>query len=153
MAAIAAAPHQSGHDAVAARYRNVDPVYFETRDLRLTGFVLFLLSDCILFSSFIFAYVYLRNSVPTWPPFLNGHQLPWFDTSYAAVNSVVLFGSGVTMHFALENWKHLNPQKFYWWLAATIFLGLAFLGGQVHEWSGVFATGLTWTNSTMGSSF
>ncbi|MBV8601286.1 MAG: heme-copper oxidase subunit III [Candidatus Eremiobacteraeota bacterium] len=145
--------HLTGHDAVAARYRNVDPVYFETRDLRLTGFVLFLLSDCILFSSFIFAYVYLRNSAPAWPPFLNGTQLPWFDTSFAAVNSVVLFGSGVTMHFALENWKHLHRQKFFYWLIATIVLGLGFLGGQAHEWSGVFATVLTWSNSTMGASF
>ena len=54
-----------GHEAVAARYNAVDPVYWETRDIRLTGFVLVLLSDCILFSSFIFAYVYLRTSAPT----------------------------------------------------------------------------------------
>ena len=152
MAAIGA-QHLSGHDEVAARYRNVDPVYFETRDLRLTGFVLFLLSDCILFGSFIFAYVYLRNSAPTWPPYLNGHQLPWFDTSFAALNSVVLFGSGVTMHFALENWKHLNKQKFYSWLIATIVLGAGFLLGQAHEWSGVLGSGLTWSNSTMGAAF
>ena len=150
---MAAAVGHSHHDAVAARYRDVDPVYFETRDIRLTGFVLFLFSDCILFSSFIFAYVYLRNSAPAWPPFLNGHQLPWFDTAYAAVNSVVLFGSGVTMHFALENWKNLNRRKFYYWIFATIILGLAFLGGQAHEWAGVLGTGLTWSNSTMGAAF
>ena len=76
--------HLDGHQAVAARYRDVDPVYAETRDLRLLGFVLFLLSDCVLFSAFIFAYVYLRTSAPAWPPFLGGHQLPWFDTSFAA---------------------------------------------------------------------
>jgi len=148
-----AAAHLDGHAAVRERYNDVDPVYKEVRDLRLTGFVLFLLSDCILFASFIFAYVYSRDAAPIWPPFLNGHQLPWFDTSFAAVNSVILFGSGVTMHFALENWKHLNKQKFYMWLVATIVLGLGFLGGQAHEWTGVFATGLTWNNSTMGASF
>lgn len=150
---MATAVAESRHEAVAARYRDVDPVYYETRDIRLTGFVLFLLSDCILFSSFIFAYVYLRDSAPAWPPFLNGHQLPWFDTSFAAVNSVVLFGSGVTMHFALENWKNLNRRRFYYWIFATIFLGFAFLGGQAHEWSGVLGSGLTWTNSTMGLAF
>lgn len=153
MAAIASASHQTGHDAVAARYRDVDPTYFETRDLRLTGFVLFLLSDCILFGSLIFAYVYLRDSAPTWPPILNGHQLSWFDTSFAAFNSIVLFGSGVTMHFALENWKHLNRQKFFFWLIATIVLGLGFLAGQAHEWSGVLASGITWSNTTMGTTF
>ena len=139
--------------AVEARYNDVDAVYHETRDLRLLVFVFFLISDCILFSSFIFAYVYLRTSAPTWPPFVDGHQLPWFDTSYAALNSVILFGSGVTMHYALENWKHLNKQGFYAWLVATIVLGLAFLGGQAHEWTGVLQAGVTWPGSTMGASF
>jgi len=146
----AAVQHLSGHEAIAARYHDVDPVYGETRDLRLLGFVFFLLSDCILFSSFIFAYVYLRISAPAWPPFLNGHQLPWFDTSFAAMNSIVLFGSGVTMHFALENWKHLNKAKFNGWLIATIVLGIGFLLGQAHEYSVV---GISWTGTTMGASF
>lgn len=139
-----------GHDAVAARYNDVDPVYGETRDIRLLGLVLLLLSDCILFSSFIFAYVFLRTSAPTWPPVVDGHQLPWFDTSFAAMNSIVLFGSGVTMHFALENWKHLNRGKFNAWLAATIVLGIGFLLGQAHEYSVV---GISWAGSTMGASF
>ncbi|MGP6159464.1 MAG: heme-copper oxidase subunit III [Vulcanimicrobiaceae bacterium] len=135
---------------VEARYNDVDPVYFETRDMRLLGFLFFLVSDCILFSSFIFAYMYLRVSAPVWPPFVDGHQLPWFDTSFAALNSVVLFGSGVTMHFALENWKHLNKQKFNAWLIATIVLGIGFLLGQAHEYRSV---AVTWSGSTMGASF
>ena len=133
--ATSALGHLGGHDAVAERYNDVDPVYGETRDIRLVGFVLFLFSDCILFSAFIFSYVFLRLQAPTWPPLVGGHQLPWFDTGFAAVNSIVLFGSGVTMHFALENWKHLNKAKFNGWLIATIVLGLGFLGGQAHEWS------------------
>ena len=142
------------HQAVVARYNDVDKVYWETRDIRLLGFVFFLISDCILFSSFIFAYVYLRVSAPAWPPFVSGHQLPWFDTSFAAVNSIVLFGSGVTMHFALENWKHLNRRKFYMWLLATIALGTGFLLGQAYEWTGVIVnSGLDWRTSTMGAAF
>ena len=148
MAAVAA--HLGGHEAVAARYDDVDPVYAETRDIRLLGFVFILLADCILFSSFIFAYVFLRISAPTWPPFVDGHRLPWFDTSFAAMNSIVLFGSGVTMHFALENWKHLNKAKFNGWLIATIVLGIGFLLGQAHEYSVV---GISWAGSTMGASF
>src|ERR1700761_2975873 len=89
-----------GHDAVAARYADVDPVYAETRDPRLLGFM--------------------------------------------------LFGSGVTMHFALENWKHLNKARFNGWLIATIVLGAGFLLGQAHEYSVV---GISWAGSTMGASF
>lgn len=148
-----AAVHLGGHEGVVARYHDVDPVYAETRDIRLTGFVLILLSDCILFSSFIFAYVFLRTQAPTWPPIVSGHQLPWPPTAFAAFNSIVLFGSGVTMHFALENWKHLNKERFFGWLIATIVLGVGFLAGQYHEYSVLLGEGITWPGSTMGASF
>src|SRR5579875_2750540 len=101
--AVAHADHHDGHD---------DIIYRETRDMRLMGFVLFLVSDVVLFSSYIFAYIYLRDSVPVWPPNVGGHQLPRLDTAFAAFNSVVLFGSGVTMHWALEHWKHGNRGRF-----------------------------------------
>ena len=136
--------------AVEARYADVDKIYAETRDIRLLGFVFFLISDCVLFASFIFAYLYLRISAPVWPPFVDGHQLPWFDTAFAALNSVVLFGSGVTMHFALESWKHLKKDAFNAWLILTIVLGIGFLLGQAHEYSLVKAT---WQGSSMGATF
>ena len=146
----ATAGHLTGHEAIAARFNDVDPVYYEIRDLRIMGFVTFLLSDCILFASLIFTYVYLRLSAPVWPPYLNGHQLAWFDTSFAAYNSIVLFGSGVTMHFALEAWKRLDKAAFNLWLIATIALGAGFLGGQGYEYHSV---AITWAGSTMGASF
>jgi cytochrome c oxidase subunit 3 len=138
------------HALVEARYHNVDPVYAETRDIRLTGFVLFLLADCILFMSFIFAYLYLRTSAPTWPPVVNGHQIERLDVAFGAMNSIVLFGSGVTMHYALESWKHLQRTAFNAWLGATIVLGIGFLLGQAHEYS---SAPMTWTGSTFGASF
>jgi heme/copper-type cytochrome/quinol oxidase subunit 3 len=117
--AVAARVKAAESDPVVIRYNDVDEVYARTRETRLLGFVFFLLSDVVLFSMFIFAYVYLRNSVPDWPPINSqGHQLPRFDTSFAAVNSVVLFGSGATMHFALESWKHMKTRAFNGWLAA-----------------------------------
>src|SRR5579864_7042588 len=113
----------SDADLVRQRYDNVDKPYRTQREIRLLGFVLFLCSDVVLFSMFIFAYCYLRNSVPNWPPITQGgHQLPRFDTSFAAFNSIVLFGSGATMHFAMESWKHVNRPAFYRWLIATIVL-------------------------------
>ena len=66
------------------------------------------------------------------------------------MNSIVLFGSGVTMHFALESWKHLKRGAFNFWIAATIALGLGFLGGQAHEY---LTAPMTWQGSTFGASF
>ena len=141
----------SSHEAVSARYDSVDEVYRETRDLRLLGFVLFLISDVVLFSAFIFAYLYLRNSVPDWPPITkSGHQLPRFDVAFAAINSCVLFGSGATMHFAMESWKHLKKSDFNLWMIATIVLGITFLCGQGYEYQHV---AISWSGSTMGATF
>jgi len=141
----------STHEAVHARYQAVDSLYRETRDLRLLGFVLFLISDVVLFSMFIFAYLYLRNSVPNWPPInKDGVQLPRFDVAFACINSCVLFGSGATMHFAMESWKHLKKAEFNLWMIATIVLGIMFLGGQAYEYTHV---PVTWAGSTLGGSF
>jgi cytochrome c oxidase subunit III len=137
-----------GHDDPA----HEQVIYEETRDMRLLGFVLFLISDCVLFSSFIFAYVYMRSSIaPVWPPIIDGHQLPRLDTAFAAVNSVVLFGSGVTMHYALENWKHGNPGRYNLFMWLTILLGAGFLGGQAYEYAHAQIGG--WNGNIFGAAF
>ncbi len=151
--ALSISRFNASHEAVAARYDDVDHLYGEIREHRLLGFVLFLISDVVLFSSFIFAYLYLRNSTGAdgWPPVNYNHvRLPRFDVAFATINSVVLFGSGATMHQALESWKRLERSAFNLWLIATIALGCAFLGGQAFEYSHV---AITWTGSTMGASF
>ena len=128
-----------------------DQLYNEVRDLRLQGFLLFLVSDCVLFSSFIFAYLYMRNSGQGWPP----PGINRLDVGFAAVNSVVLFGSGATMHYALENFKHGNFMKYMWFLLATIVLGIGFLGGQAYEYNHlIFSEHVTWSGSGIfGASF
>ena len=125
---------------VGRHHEEPDQLYVETRELRVQGFLLFMVSDLVLFSSFIFAYLYLRNSGQGWPP----PGAPKLDLALAAMNSVILFGSGATMHFALENWKHRNFVKFANWIVATIVLGAMFLSGQIVEYAKV---GATWGGS------
>ncbi|HTJ28621.1 MAG TPA: cytochrome c oxidase subunit 3 [Candidatus Limnocylindria bacterium] len=148
---MAVAAHAHGH---ADAHGHDEVIYRETRDMRLLGFVLFLCSDVVLFSSFIFAYIYLRTSVsPTWPPLdpVSGHQLPRLDVAFAAVNSVVLFGSGVTMHFAMENWKHAKRGAYNLFMWLTIILGTCFLLGQAYEYTHAKIGG--WSGSIFGASF
>src|SRR5215469_9605367 len=141
--AVAAIPHDA--------HGEVDQLYVETRELRLQGFLLFLISDCVLFSSFIFAYLYLRNSGQGWPP----PGIKHLDVAFAAWNSVLLFGSGATMHYALENWKHGNFMKYMWMLIFTIILGAGFLGGQGYEYTHlILGEHVSWWGSGIfGASF
>ena len=125
---------------VGRHHEEPDQLYVETRELRVQGFLLFMVSDLVLFSSFIFAYLYLRSSGQGWPP----AGAPKLDLALASINSVILFGSGATMHFALENWKHRNFTKFANWMIATIVLGALVLSGQIIEYAKV---GATWGGS------
>jgi cytochrome c oxidase subunit III len=141
--AVATLPHDA--------HGEVDQLYVEVRELRLQGFLLFLVSDCVLFASFIFAYLYLRNSGQGWPP----PGIQRLDVAFAAWNSVVLFGSGATMHYALENFKRGNFIKYMWFLLATLVLGAGFLGGQAYEYNHlIFVEHVTWSGSGIfGASF
>ena len=129
----------------------VDQLYAETRELRIQGFLLFLVSDVVLFSTFIFAYLYLRNTGQGWPP----PGINRLDVAFAAFNSMVLFGSGCTMHYALENWKHGNFWKYAQCLIATIILGAMFLGGQGYEYTSLYTREhVSWSGSGIfGASF
>jgi cytochrome c oxidase subunit 3 len=148
----AAVEHGHGHGGDAHGHDDHEEViYQETRDMRLLGFVLFLCSDVVLFSAFVFAYLYLRGTIDEWPPILNGHQLPRLDLPFAEFNSIVLFGSGVTMHHALENWKHGKKGRFDVFMGATIVLGIMFLLGQAYEYSHAQIGG--WSGSIFGASF
>jgi cytochrome c oxidase subunit 3 len=144
--AVAAIPNVlPAHDEPA------DQLYVETRELRLQGFLLFLVSDMVLFSSFIFAYLYMRSSGQGWPP----PGIPRLDVAFAAWNSVLLFGSGATMHYALENWKHGKFMNYMWMLVFTIILGAGFLGGQGYEYTNLILNDhITWGGSGIfGASF
>ncbi len=139
------------HGDALAHDGGPDQLYVETRELRLQGFLLFLVSDVVLFASFIFAYLYLRNTGQGWPP----AGISRLDVAFASVNSMVLFGSGCTMHYALENWKHNNFTKYAVCMVATIVLGLMFLGGQGYEYTTLMLKDhVTWSGSGIfGASF
>jgi cytochrome c oxidase subunit 3 len=139
------------HEEHADGHGEVDQLYAETRDMRLLGFLSFIATDMVLFSSFIFAYLYLRNTAQPWPP-VGVHRL---DVSFAALNSVVLFGSGATMHYALENWKHGKFHRYALFMLATIVLGAGFLAGQAYEYTHlIFDEKVTWAGSGIfGASF
>lgn len=123
-----------------------DAEYQEVRGQRLLGFLFFLISDCVIFGDFIFSYLYLRTAAPIWPP--AGIERPYLYL--AAVNSIVLFGSGATMHYAMEGMRHNRIRQFVSFTVATIVLGSMFLSGQAYEYTHLHDT---WAGSTFGASF
>ena len=127
-----------------------DLEYGEVRSQRLLGFLFFLISDCVIFGDFIFSYLYLRSASPVWPYGVGGVHIERPYLYLAAVNSIVLFGSGATMHYAMEAFRHAKRSRFIGLTVATIILGLMFLSGQAYEYTHLHDT---WAGSTFGASF
>ena len=105
------------------------------------GVIFFLCSEVALFGSLIFAYLYLRRSLGTWPP----DNLPRLEVELPAVNTVVLVTSGFFCHYAYTAIKRGRQLLFMVLLLLTIVFGAAFVGGQAYEYKSL------WLRTTINS--
>jgi cytochrome c oxidase subunit III len=120
----------------------------------MMGMYIFLASEVMFFGSLFAMYFYLFGSHLTWPP-PPAHSgefyvRPW-PTSFTwdplqwvpMINTVLLFSSAFTCHFAGEGLVNGNRRRFYTLWIATIALGLAFEFGQLYEFITAFGRGMT----------
>ena len=96
-------------------------------DLRW-GMVLFLATDVMTFGAG-FAYYFFVRTGP-WPP----GDLPPLLSSLVLANTALLVASSVTLHVGDGALRDGNRRRFLAGLAATVALGVAFVGGQVLEY-------------------
>ena len=108
----------------------------------------FLGSECLFFGSLITTYLLYRNRVIDGP---KPHEI--YDIPFTSVSSFVLLMSSLTMVLALAAIQRNDPRGMRVWLIATAFLGMAFVGGQIFEFTTFVDEGLNLSTSTFGSSF
>jgi cytochrome c oxidase subunit 3 len=109
------------------------------------GMVLFLISEVFLFGSLFWTYYYLRAENAVWPP--ASVQL---DMIPATINTVILLSSSALIWWAGRLIRRGSENGLAVSLAVTVFLGLAFLGITLFEWT--HETFRPWT-SAYGSIF
>jgi cytochrome c oxidase subunit 3 len=116
-------------------------------DRVMVGLVVFLASEAMLFGSFFTAFFYIKfaNYSHGFP-----HELPKDATG---INTAILISSSFTMHWALVSIKRNHRQGLILGLAATLVLGLLFLGLQVHEYVNLHAEGVTPDSAAYASAF
>ena len=95
------------------------------------GFTVFLLSESIIFLSFIFTYAVLRLTTNNWlPPGISGPEL----STPVVINTVVLLSSSFVIQIAENALKRNHLKKFRWLWLITIAMGSYFLVGLLIEW-------------------
>lgn len=107
----------------------------------LFGFIVFLLSESVIFFSFFAGYALLKIGNPNWlPPGVEGLEI-----NAPLINTIVLVSSSFVIYFAEEALKKekLTAFRVLWFLTSA--MGIYFLVGQAIEWMGLpfgFTTGV-----------
>lgn len=112
------------------------------------GMLIFTLTEAMLFSGFISAFMIVKSGATMWPP-PGQPRLPFEAT---AINTTALLISGVLMFFAHRRFK-VEPARAKGLMLASILLGAFFVIFQGVEWVALIREGLTLTSSTHGSFF
>jgi cytochrome c oxidase subunit III len=114
------------------------------------GMTIFVFSEVMFFAGLISAFVIIKSQAAgrMWPPF-GQPRLPAEET---AINTAALLLSGVVLFFAQRAFAK-KPDKAVWPFAASIALGVFFVGFQGAEWVGLLAEGLTMQSSSYGAFF
>jgi cytochrome c oxidase subunit III len=97
------------------------------------GFIVFLLSESVIFLSFFAGYIIYKTTTTDWyPPGVTG-----LETREPAINTIVLVSSSFVIYVAE---RYLHDKKlwgFRLFLLATLAMGGYFLYGQAVEWRGL----------------
>jgi cytochrome c oxidase subunit III len=102
----------------------------ETEDHRLFGFIVFLLSESVIFFSFFVGYIVYKTNATDWLP----EGFEGLEIHDPLINTIVLVSSSFVLYFG-ERFLH---RKNLWgfrvlWLL-TMAMGSFFLYGQAVEW-------------------
>jgi len=94
------------------------------------GFIVFLISESVIFLSFFAGYIGYKLMTPNWlPPGVEG-----LEVRDPAINTVILVSSSFVIYVAERYLHSKNLWGFRFFLLATILMGTYFLYGQAVEW-------------------
>ena len=127
---------------------HIDPTQTSTGlDSRKLGMWIFLVTEVMLFSSLIGAFLQMKARSPA-----GAHHV--LNVPITAVNTFILIVSSTTVVLALQAIMNGDRRKLKLFLAATLALGATFLGVQIFEYYELIVhKGFTPSGSLFGGGF
>ncbi|HXQ99534.1 MAG TPA: cytochrome o ubiquinol oxidase subunit III [Pseudomonas sp.] len=122
--------HDHGHD------HEHDHGHHDAGEMKIYGFWIYLMTDCILFASIFAIYAVLVNNVAGGP---SGHDI--FELPYVLGETACLLLSSITYGFAMLAMHKGNKSGVLGWLFVTFLFGLGFIGMEVNEFHMLISEG------------
>ncbi|QQE73660.1 cytochrome o ubiquinol oxidase subunit III [Brevibacillus composti] len=130
--------HDHGHDHGHEDHEN----------LKVLGFWIFLVTDCILFGTLFATYVVLMHNVAGGPTAKELFEMPG-----VIAETFILLTSSFTSGLATLAMHKGNTKQLIGWLVVTALLGLGFIGLEINEFVHLVAEGATISTSAFLSAF
>ncbi|MBE9139148.1 heme-copper oxidase subunit III [Nodosilinea sp. LEGE 07088] len=97
------------------------------------GFIVFLLSESVIFLSFFAGYIVYKTTTPAWLP----AGIDGLEVREPLINTIVLVSSSFVIYFAERFLHRENLWGFRAFWLLTMAMGSFFLYGQAVEWAGL----------------
>ncbi len=110
-------------------------------DNRMFGFIIFLLSESVIFIGFFIGYYIYKTNAADWLP----AGVSGLEIREPAINTVILVSSSFVIYVAERFLRRQNLWGFRFFWLMTMLMGSYFLYGQIVEWQGLkfgFTSGL-----------
>jgi cytochrome o ubiquinol oxidase subunit III len=124
-----------------------DHGHVDQEGLKVLGFWIFLVTDCLLFATFFAAFAVLRTHTN------GGFTGKEFDVPGFIIETFILLISSFTSGLAVLAMHKGNKKALISWLIVTAALGATFVGLEINEFSKMAAEGATLTKSAFLTSF
>ena len=121
----------SKHDTAHAAHGHHD-----AGAIKVFGFWIYLMSDCILFATLFATYSVLVNSVAGGP---SGKDI--FELPFVLVETFFLLFSSITYGMAILAMHKNNKSQVNAWLGLTFLFGLCFIGMELYEFHHLISEG------------
>lgn len=132
----------------ATQHSNHHDVDQEIYDRTLFGFWLYIMTDCILFSTLFATYAVLHNGTFGGP---SGKDI--FSLPYVLGETFLLLTSSFTSGLAMLAAHQRDKAKVLIYFAITFLLGFSFLAMELHEFRHLVLEGNSWQRSAFLSSY
>lgn len=133
--------------SVSAHVSDHDPGHVDQEGLKVLGFWIFLVTDCLLFATFFAAYAVLHTHTN------GGFTAKEFDIPGFIIETFILLISSFTSGLAVLAMHKGNKKALISWLVVTVALGATFVGLEINEFTHMVAEGATISKSAFLTSF